>query len=346
MTGQILDADIIFDADFIRSWTKQLELEKSAAGFDLFGAVADAAKPRDVSTRSPLGPMFGRESDTDVLGQQFSFGAMALTAAKPATKAQIEKLLVEGVKSVVTHEVGHTLGLRHNFKASSLLTMEEINDPEKNRTIGLAASVMDYLPVNVAPKGKKQGDYFMRSIGPYDYWAIEYGYKPLPGGTEHEVAALEKLASRCNEPALRYATDEDIGPLEPDPTRQSLRSEQGSDGICPLAAGVDWPDCCRDWSIASSSRARTTTASARPLPSSVHEHDRAMGFVAREIGGIYVNRNHKGDPNGAAAVDRDRAEEAAASPEVLEKRVFGPEAYQFPTSSTITSARRTGGIGE
>ena len=66
------------------------------------------------------------------------------------------------MKSVVTHEVGHTLGLRHNFKASSLLTMDEINDPEKNRTIGLAASVMDYIPVNISPKGKKQGDYFMR----------------------------------------------------------------------------------------------------------------------------------------------------------------------------------------
>ena len=87
LTGQILDADVIFDADFIEIWTKQLELQKSDAGFDLFVAAVDAAKPRDGSTRRPFAPVFGRETDTDVLGQQFAFGTMALAVGgKPATK--------------------------------------------------------------------------------------------------------------------------------------------------------------------------------------------------------------------------------------------------------------------
>ena len=107
------------------------------------------------------------------------------------------------------HEVGHTLGLRHNFKASALRTMDELNDPEKTRNVGLAASVMDYLPVNISPKGKKQGDYFSLCSAPMTIWAIEYAYKPLPGGTEGEVAELPKIASRSAEPALDYATDED-----------------------------------------------------------------------------------------------------------------------------------------
>ena len=94
------------------------------------------------------------------------------------------------------HEVGHTLGLRHNFKGSGLYTLDEINAPEKTKETGLGASVMDYYPINLMPKGQKQGNYFSTTIGMYDYWAIEYGYKPLPGGTDGEAADLKKIASR------------------------------------------------------------------------------------------------------------------------------------------------------
>ena len=66
---------------------------------------------------------------------------------------------------------------------------------------------MDYNPVNIAPKGEKQGDYFTTTIGPYDYWAIEYAYKPIDGD---EAAELKKIAARSPEPGLDYATDEDM----------------------------------------------------------------------------------------------------------------------------------------
>ena len=143
--------------------------------------------------------------------------------------------MLKGVKSSPCTRSGHTLGLRHNFKASTYLTMDEINDPEKTRDIGLTASVMDYMPVNISPKGKKQGDYFSRTIGPYDYWAIEYAYKPLPGGTEGEVAELKKIASRGTEPALAYATDEDAARHRSRSAGQPLRPGQGPVGVRPLA---------------------------------------------------------------------------------------------------------------
>ena len=69
---------------------------------------------------------------------------------------------------------------------------------------------MDYAPVNLAPKGVKQGDYFTTTIGPYDYWAIEYAYKPLSGGVEGEYDDLKKIASKCAGAGLDYATDEDM----------------------------------------------------------------------------------------------------------------------------------------
>ena len=188
---------------------------------------------------------------------------------------------------------------------------------------------MDYIPVNISPKGKKQGDYFMRSIGPYDYWAIEYAYKPLPGGTEGEVAELAKIASRCTEPALQYATDEDISPFDPDPLVN--RFDLGKDPLefarwrrridQPVVAGPGRPR------RRTGRRIRPGSQGVRVL---LHEHDRAMSFVAREIGGIYVNRNHKGDPNAQppfVVVEPKKQREALA---FVEQQVFGPEAYQFP----------------
>ncbi len=133
---------------------------------------------------------------------------------------------MQGLKEVAMHEVGHTLGLRHNFKASTMLALEDINDPEKTKDTGLAGSVMDYTPVNIVPKGVTQGDYFSTTIGPYDMWAIEYGYKPLSGGTEGEVAELKKIAARSGEPGLAYATDEDTRGIDPDPLVEPFRPGQ------------------------------------------------------------------------------------------------------------------------
>ena len=74
------------------------------------------------------------------------------------------------------------------------------------RKKGLVGSVMDYSPANIAPPGAKQGDYFTTTLGPYDYWAVEYGYREL--APEQETAELARIASRSNEPLLAYATDE------------------------------------------------------------------------------------------------------------------------------------------
>lgn len=124
-----------------------------------------------------------------------------------------EEFLGQLIKEVVMHEVGHSLGLRHNFKASSMLNADQLNDQSVTRVKGQAGSVMDYNPVNIAPKGQKQGDYVTTTIGPYDYWAIEYAYSHIDGD---EAEGLKKIASRSPDPDLVYATDEDMY-LDSDP---------------------------------------------------------------------------------------------------------------------------------
>ena len=152
------------------------------------------------------------------MAMDLAFGRTALMATTDAAKsAELqEKLIMQGLKDVAMHEVGHTLGLRHNFKASTLLSLEDLNNPEKTKDTGLASSVMDYAPANIVEKGIKQGDFYSTTIGPYDYWAIDYGYRAFSSSGE-EKTGLKKIASRSGEPSLAYATDEDTRGIDPDP---------------------------------------------------------------------------------------------------------------------------------
>ena len=338
LTGQILDADIIFDASFIEHWTRAFDLEKpgGAGGQPArwqrcpvwracwSGRAGTSALPARTTTAACASTRRGWPS-------KWRWARMAMAAGgKFPTKEQIEKFLVEGVKSVVIHEVGHTLGLRHNFKASALWTMDELNNPEKTRDVGLAASVMDYLPVNISPKGKKQGDYFSLVPGPYDYWAIEYAYKPLPGGTEGEVAELRKIASRCTEPALDYATDEDAHGTAPDPL---VNLHDLSKDPIEFARwrveliGQLLPDLVDRMVEPGEGYQRARLAFGILLG----EHVRAMGYVAHFIGGVYVHRDHKGDPDARPPLVVTEPKKQREALAMLEQQVFGPEAYQVPT---------------
>ncbi|MGH6610800.1 MAG: zinc-dependent metalloprotease, partial [Burkholderiaceae bacterium] len=140
---------------------------------------------------------------------------------------QADQLIFDFLKDVTMHEVGHTLGLRHNFRASTVITTQQMSDKSYAEKNGLTGSVMEYTPVNIALRGEKQGAYFTPTLGAYDYWALEYAYKPF--AAEQENAELQKIAARASEPQLAFATDEDIG-VAIDPMVN--QSDLGSD---PLA---------------------------------------------------------------------------------------------------------------
>ena len=206
---------------------------------------------------------------------------------------KFERLVLAGLKDLVTHEVGHTLGLRHNFQASSWLTLDEINDPNRSKEYGHAGSVMDYLPVNIAPKGKPQGDYFMSGLGPYDYLAIEYGYKILTGGTEGEKKELLKIAARQAEPGNNYAPDEDLR-MNVDPRTGTWDlgknpldfSQQGLELYNQLMPEI------LDRAIKEDGRYRDVGRYYRLL---VSMRMRENGFLLRNLEGLYHNRDRKGD---------------------------------------------------
>ena len=118
---------------------------------------------------------------------------------------EAEKFVYEYVKEVITHEVGHTLGLRHNFRSSTIFTAAQIADPEFTAKNGVIGSVMDSPPFNIPAKGQKAANYVQPSLGPYDYWAIEFAYKQIDPANEKAGEAPTRAGK---DPLLAYGTDE------------------------------------------------------------------------------------------------------------------------------------------
>ncbi|MFB2771848.1 zinc-dependent metalloprotease [Pelatocladus sp. BLCC-F211] len=228
LTGEILDADIIVDANMVRSIQQEYRalMESRVNGRDAINRVCECTDhnlPWSFNTGALTSQQdsdfcYGMESST-----QAAMGALALSLLQDATPSsdQMKEYVHQYIRSLIAHEVGHTLGLRHNFHGSTMLAPQELNNTEITHTKGLVGSVMDYLPVNIAPQGTQQGDYFPTVVGPYDEWAIEYGYKNhqnLAAETvipEAEKPFLEKIALASPQPELSYATDEDIWDINP-----------------------------------------------------------------------------------------------------------------------------------
>ena len=99
-----------------------------------------------------------------------------------------QSVMDELMKLVFTHEIGHSLGLEHNFFGSSLHSLDELRDNDFLSRHGMGSSIMDYMRCNYALRPGDRTDLRNRiaRIGEYDRWAIEYGYRIFPGKTEEE----------------------------------------------------------------------------------------------------------------------------------------------------------------
>jgi hypothetical protein len=321
-TGQILDADIIFDADFLSFWKHEFETFTPEGIAAMTGG---ALEP--VEGEKPFSPFDLRHCALEHgMSRQFAFAATALAGAGKVDPKQreeeLEKLIMQGLKEVTMHEVGHTLGLRHNFKASTWKNLKEINDP-KNAGKALVASVMDYNPVNVMPSGEKQGDYYPQTIGPYDYWAIEYGYKPC------DDAELAKIAARSGEDGHAYTTDEDTVGSDPDP--YSNRFDLGSDPMeYAKSRAAIVAELLPGLVDRMTEDGEDYTKARRAFNILLSQIGQSTFFAARVVGGLDTSRSHKGDEGAGpplAPLDPKQQREALS---LLEEQLFSDKPFQMP----------------
>ncbi len=194
-TGQIIGADIMLEYSFLtnrinasnifdKAMLETASLEENAA-LDLLNKHAMNCS---MANHLQLNNMVGKTLNTAING----------------TEAASAQLVEESIYYLVLHEIGHTLGLNHNMKATQSRSYDTAHEKSAQGD-GLVSSVMDYPSINFAPRGKSQAHYYTTKPGAYDIWAIQFGYKPE---LDDETKRKAHLA-RSNEKLLTFGDDAD-----------------------------------------------------------------------------------------------------------------------------------------
>ncbi|HEY9600050.1 MAG TPA: zinc-dependent metalloprotease [Allocoleopsis sp.] len=359
LTGEILDADIIVDASFVRAMQQDFRrlveqnqtqanlIEQSSLLSSLIGshhlcqsAVSRPLPSPQASVVSKLASAhdvcYGMESVRNfAIGQ---VGLSLLHDTAPSSE-QMKEYVHQYLRWVITHEVGHTLGLRHNFHGSTLLAPQELNDSTITQTKGLVSSVMDYLPSNLAPQGTKQGEYFPAFVGPYDEWAIEYGYKQIDraaGGIrgllvsvllpQSEQRFLEEIAQRSVNPELAYATDEDIFDLNPDANAWDMSKDVlGYSKIQLDNARAMWARLEKRYPLGGESYSELSEL----FDTVFWNYLQNVYFVTKYIGGQSFQRTKAGEANTRLPFEPVPVAKQREALSVLQEYVFADTAFNF-----------------
>lgn len=190
------------------------------------------------------------------------------------------------LKDVIMHEVGHTMGLRHNWRGSSLYSFAEINSKELRGKKPHGSTVMDYTPTNIIVEDGDlvQGDYTMIDIGPYDLWAIEWGYGPDP----------DKVLERSGAPEHAFIAEE--GSSGPDPRAKVW--EFGENSLDYADARMKYVHHVRGKLLDKAIKDGEPWEKLRKVYGSLLGAQMgACRTASNWIGGVYFHRQVKGDPN-------------------------------------------------
>ena len=231
--------------------------------------------------------------------------------------------LMQYITNLTLHEVGHTLGLRHNFRGSQLYSPTEIHNKDITGNT-IMSSVMDYDPINVAPEGVKQGIFFSTVPGVYDKWAIKFGYTPNLSSEDRKELLLESVKRE-----LTFGTDDEAmsypgNNIDPRTKRYDMSSD-------PIAYAADITKII-DKKINELPNIYSDEETFNNYTDAFYRFFRTKGrfleTVAQQIGGVYINKiaSSQKEYTSLEAVPYEKQKQAMS---LLAEKVFANGAMNY-----------------
>ncbi|MBI3538659.1 MAG: zinc-dependent metalloprotease, partial [Candidatus Eisenbacteria bacterium] len=323
-TGEILDADILIEASIVqRRWRNYVDLTGNAPSV--------SATPAPEGGNGLAGPEYRCDLQTGLGGgAALANVAMAMAGGAEADSALREKFIGEMLIHTTLHEVGHTLGLRHNFRSSTATPAAKLTDRNWTAQNGLMGSVMDYAAVNLPPDHGAPGEYYAVWPGTVDDWMIRYGYAPSSAATtDADYAFAKTIADESEQPGHEYSTDEDTGgPFALDP-----RTNQFDLGDDPLAFAKQrtaliaslWKNPGLESRLAGKDGEYPVLR--RAVDGLLEQYDITARLAVKYVGGQYQSRNHRGQPGAHDPLTPVPAARQREALEFLAQRVFAADAF-------------------
>lgn len=286
-TGEVMDADILFEANMVLGFRNQWRTLVSPAQMaqNVMG---------DWSESDLQAAANGFELQS--FAETFASGG-ALIRAALAERGEIGPndpvpmaYVGEALKWVTMHEVGHTLGLRHNFRSSSDTPIDSLGSRSFAERNGLYSSVMEYPVPNVQPMGRPNGYFYNPTVGSSDEWVIAYGYHP-------DAAAAAQLARLGARAGHAYGTDEDAGgpgALDPTITPNDMSSDPLAWAQQRTAMLTGLMRRLPQNTLADNDGRFKLTAAFNGL---LGQYAGAAAIAVKYVGGQMQYRDHVGDPD-------------------------------------------------
>ena len=314
-TGEILGADIMLEYVHFTNrvlYEKVFDLKMNEQEFNA------SISHKDMNNASCSMGHFSHENT--------QFGN-AVLITENASDLKLKRLKRESMMALIMHEVGHTLGLNHNMKASQLFSPEQLADSNFIKGKCLTGSVMDYAAINLTRDRSKQGQFEDVAVGPYDIWAIQFAYTSFKSEKQKN-----DLLNRSTEPELIFGNDADDmrspgKAIDPRVMVGDLSNDQitYSNNIFEL---VD--EMLKEVKTKFSIEGESYQELRRVYYVLNRQRSNAAGVVSRFIGGVYVDRAMVGQKGQSMPYTPVSYLDQKRAMETLSKHVFSPDAFNSP----------------
>ena len=245
---------------------------------------------------------------------------------------ELTRLLEESLHYLILHEMGHTFGLNHNMKASQLNSPEELLNPELTYSRGLIGSVMDYPAINLPPKKDIKVQYEQVEPGPYDLWAIDYGYSAGFENETEEESRLNQILMKSIMPENTFGNDADDmrSPGKATDPRINV-GDLSNDAIGYVERQIALSESLMPGLL---QRYGHDQHSYEPLRKSFNllfgSYGKGGAIVSRYIGGVYVERFMPGLTENKKPYQAVPAAQQRRAMQTLSTHIFAPNAFKVP----------------